>query len=541
MIMEQAQQNEHKHKGIESSLTSGIHNSYWIDVLPALQYVPLESHLQTDVVIIGGGMAGVSIAYRLIRLGKRVVLVEDGDIGSGESGRTTAHLASALDDRYYELERIFGKEGARYAAESHQAAIDFIEQTVQQEGIDCEFERVPGYLFLHPSDKEESLEKEFHAAREAGLDVVLTDRVPGLPAKAPGLSFANQAQFHPLKYLRGLCTAITEGGGRIFTSTKAVKIDHTGIETDKGFRVDADHVVVATNTPVNDKYAIHLKQFAYRTYVIGGLIEKGRLQPALWWDTGDFRANSSIPPYHYCRLQSYNETQDLLICGGEDHATGLAFAQQITDSERYGQLECWAREKFGITDVIYRWSGQVMEPMDSLAYIGRNPGDEDNVFIVTGDSGNGMTHATIAALLIPDLIAGNVNKWKKIYDPQRVKFFRSGKTWLKEFVGGLLRYMKEYPYDADVVEISSIRQGEGKIVELGNNKYGVYRDEDDDLHIVSAVCTHLQCIVQWNNDEKSWDCPCHGSRYTYKGKVVNGPANSDLFYYREKASQGQLR
>jgi glycine/D-amino acid oxidase-like deaminating enzyme/nitrite reductase/ring-hydroxylating ferredoxin subunit len=536
--MEQAQQNEQK--GIQSSLTSGVHNSYWVDTLPALQYVPLREHLKTDVVIIGGGMAGVSIAYRLIQLGKQVVLVEDGNVGSGESGRTTAHLASALDDRYYELERIFGKEGARYAAESHQAAIDFIEQTVQQEHIDCDFERLPGYLFLHPSDKQESLVKEYHAAREAGLDVALIDNIPGLNVHGPGLVFARQGQFHPLKYLHGLCNAILNAGGRLFTTTKAVEIDHTGIVTDQGFRVDAEHVVVATNTPVNDKYAIHFKQFAYRTYVIGGLVNKDSKPRALWWDTGDLRANSSIPPYHYCRLQPYNETHDLLICGGEDHATGLAFSQQIADEERYRQLECWAREKFNITDVVYRWSGQVMEPMDSLAYIGRNPGDEDNVFIVTGDSGNGMTHATIAALLIPDLIVGNVNKWKKIYDPQRIKFFRSGKTWLKEFVGGLLRYMKEYPYDADVVEISSIKQGEGKIVELGNNKYGVYRDEEDDLHIVSAVCTHLHCIVQWNSDEKSWDCPCHGSRFSYKGKVINGPANKDLFYHREKASLGQL-
>lgn len=424
--MEQAQQNEQK--GIQSSLISGVHNSNWMDALPALQYEPLKEHLKTDVVIVGGGMAGVSIAYRLTQLGKRVVLVEDGSIGSGESGRTTAHLASALDDRYYELERIFGKDGARNAAESHQAAIDFIEQTVLLENIDCDFERLPGYLFLHPSDNEESLVKEYHAAREAGLDVDLIDDIPGLTAKGPGLVFARQGQFHPIKYLQGLCEIILSDGGRLFTSTKAVKIDHTGIVTDQGFRVDADHVVVATNMPVNDKYATHFKQFAYRSYVTGGLIKKDSKPHALWWDTGDHYVNSSIPPYHYCRIQPYNETHDLLICGGEDHATDLAFSRQIADEERYRQLECWAREHFGIAEVIYRWCGQVMEPIDSLAYIGRVPG-EDNVFIVTGDSGNGMTHATIAALLIPDLIMGNVNKWQKIYDPQRKKFFRSGKPY----------------------------------------------------------------------------------------------------------------
>jgi len=531
--MEQAQQNEHK--GIESSITSGIHSSYWLDSLQTLQYAPLQEDLETDVVIIGGGMAGISIAYRLTMLGKKVVLVEDGAIGSGESGRTTAHLVAALDDRYYHLEKVFGKEGIRHIADSHRTAIDTIEQIIQTEGIVCDFERVTGYLFLHPSDKADSLEKEYEATREAGLDVTLLDAVPGLPQVGPGLAFANQAQFHPLKYLHGLCNAITANGGKIFTSTKAESIDHTGIVTDQGMRVHAGFVVVATNSPVNDKYAIHLKQFAYRTYVIGGLVAKDSIPHALWWDTGDYHTNASIPPYHYVRIQPYDEKHDLLICGGEDHATGLAFAEPITDEERYRHLESWVRGKFNIEEIIYRWSGQVMEPMDSLAYIGRNPGDKDNVFIVTGDSGNGLTHATIAALLIPDLILGQVNPWKKIYDPQRFKYFRSGKTWIKEFAGGLFRYMKEYPYDADVVELSSIQQDEGKIVELGKNKYGIYRDEEDDLHIVSAACTHLSCIIQWNADEKSWDCPCHGSRFTYKGKVINGPANQDLFYYREKA------
>lgn len=535
--MEQAQQNEHK--GIDSSLTSGIHSSYWLDTLPALQYEPLQENLETDVVIIGGGMAGISIAYQLTLEGKKVVVVEDGAIGSGESGRTSAHLVTALDDRYYNLEKIFGEDGIRQAANSHRTAIDTIAQIIATEGIDCEFERLTGYLFLHASDKPDSLAKEYNAARQAGLEVALLDDTPYLPQAGPCLAFANQAQFHPLKYLQGLTRAVTNRGGKIFTATKAIGIDHTGVVTDQDRRIKAAFVVVATNTPVNDTYTIHLKQFAYRTYVVGALVAKGSVPHALWWDTGDFRTNASIPPYHYVRIQPYDETHDLLICGGEDHATGVAFAPPATDEAQYRRLEQWAREHFDIEEVIYRWSGQVMEPMDSLAYIGRNPGDKDNVFIVTGDSGTGLTHATIASILIPDLIAGRINPWKKIYDPQRFKYFRAGKTWLKEFTGGLLRYMKEYPYDADVVELSAIQQGQGKVVELGKNKYGVYRDEEDDLHIVSATCTHLHCIVQWNSDEKSWDCPCHGSRFTYKGKVINGPANQDLFYYSEKAPAAQ--
>lgn len=514
--------------------TSGRHISSWLATTDPIVFTPLRENLETDVVVIGGGIAGVSVAYCIMQSGRKVVLVDDGDIGSGETGRTTAHLVCALDDRYYELQRVFGEEHTKQIAESHKAAIDFIERTITYENIDCDFERLDGYLFLHPTDEEGSLDKELKAAQKAGVEVVDMPVMPGIKDASRSLKFYNQAQFHPLKYLAGLCKALHERGGKIYTGTKAEKIDHTGIVTSDGFQVKAGYVVVATNTPVNNKYVMHLKQYPYRTYVIGARVKKGSVPKALWWDTGDFSKNAEIPPYHYVRTQKLDDEYDLLICGGEDHMVGHTDENKVSEEDRYGLLEYWLRQRFEIEDIVYQWSGQVMEPMDSIGYIGRNPKDKDNVFIVTGDSGNGMTHGTIAGLLITDLISGRENPWEKIYDPSRFKLFTAGKTYFKELIGGMLEYLKQKP-DAESEALLSIRPGQGKIVEIDGKKFGVYRDNDNLFHMVGAECTHMKCIVKWNNDEQSWDCPCHGSRFTKEGKVLNGPANNDLAYYTDQA------
>jgi glycine/D-amino acid oxidase-like deaminating enzyme/nitrite reductase/ring-hydroxylating ferredoxin subunit len=514
-------------------MTSGAHQTYWLESVQPLATQKLNKGIKTEVVIIGGGISGLSVAYNLVKAGKKVVVVEDGNIGSGETGRTTAHLVNALDDRYYELERMYGKDQTALIASSHTQAIEFIEDVIASENIDCDFKRVDGYLFLHPSDQADSLDKELKACTTAGLNVEIADEVPGLKDSiGPCLRFANQAKFHPMKYLEGLNEAIQRAGGIILTGTHAEIIDYTGIISREGFEVKADHVVVATNTPVNNKFIPHLQQYAYRTYVVGAKVRKGSLPDVLWWDTGDQEANSEIPPYHYVRLQPLDEEYDLLISGGEDHATGLADADKTSEGEQYALLESWTRKHFDIEEVIYQWSGQVMEPMDSLASIGRNPMDHKNVYVITGDSGNGMTHGTIAGMLIKDLILGNKNEWEDLYDPSRFKLFTAGKTFFKEVSQGLINYMKTKPHPQEN-EIDSISYEEGKIVKMNGKPYGVYRDDTNQLHIVAAECTHLQCIIKWNGDEKSWDCPCHGSRFTYEGKVINGPANRNLMYYKE--------
>ena len=334
-----------------------------------------------------------------------------------------------------------------------------------------------------------------------------------------------------MKYLMGLCKAIEKKGGRIFMNTHASEIDHTGIISEKGFKVNARHIVVATNAPVNDKYAMMLKQWAYRSYVIGSLIKKGRLLKALWWDTGDQNADSGTP-YHYVRLSAYNDDYDLLVCGGEDHISGQDSG--LSGEERYTLLERWTREYFPIEDVIYKWSGEVLVPMDSIAYIGRNRFDKDNVYIITGDAGIGMTYCTIGGMLITDLINGVKNKWEDIYKPSRF-ILKTSEPFFKMLKSDLFEVLKKWFY-VNTVELSEVKTGEGKIVNLEGKKCGAYRDDSGKLFLVSAECTHLKCMVTWNSDEKSWDCPCHGSRFTCTGKVINGPANTDLPAFSEHTS-----
>lgn len=525
----------HVHPGVEK-LTAGSHSSVWIDSTEPLAFRKLEDSTETDVVIVGGGIAGITIAYCLVRSGKKVIVLDDGFVGSGETGRTTAHLVTALDNRYYQLEGTLGKEKAKLAAESHREAIDFIERAVRRHNIDCDFKRVDGYLFFHPTDDVESFNKEFNAASRAGLDVERLEMVPGLKEYyGPCLHFYNQAQMHPLKYVKALCEVIQNNGGTIYTNVHVKDVDADGIVTDNDLRIYARHIVVATNTPVNNRFAIHLKQTPYRTYVIGAKIKKGSMPESLWWDSGDFSVNKEVPPYHYVRTQPLDATHDLLIIGGEDHRVGDTSVEHIPEEKRYAKLEEWARHYFTFDEVIYKWSGQVMEPDDGMAYIGKNPWDNSNIYIVTGDSGNGMTHAAIAGVLIDDLINGRKNKFEALYHPSRMKLSKTSKNLFGEIAGSLKKYFsgKDKSKESDYEKIDALNINEGIVAKLDGKEFGVFCDEDNRLHFVEAACTHLKCTVKFNNDEKSWDCPCHGSRFTYEGKVINGPANKDLPYHSE--------
>jgi glycine/D-amino acid oxidase-like deaminating enzyme/nitrite reductase/ring-hydroxylating ferredoxin subunit len=495
--------------------------SVWMEPIDERERTPLKEDLHADVCVIGAGIAGLTTAYLLSREGRFVVVLDDGPIGSGMTERTTAHLTNAYDDRFYEMERLHGEEKARLIAASHTAAIDRIEEIVTEEKIDCEFERLDGYLFVPPGDSTDALEDEMKAAHRAGLvDVEMVERAP-IDSFDTGssLRFPRQGQFHPLKYLTGLSRAIERGGGRIFTRTRATTIEGGSparVETDSGRVVTCGSIVVATNTPVNDVVTIHTKQAPYTTYVVAARVPKDSITRALYWDTLD--------PYHYVRLQSKDDDYDLLIVGGEDHKTAQAEDQQ----ERWDRLEEWARIRFpAMGEVEFRWLGQVMETVDGVAFIGRNPGDEENVYIVTGDSGQGMTHGTIAGILITDLIAGRDCSWEKLYDPSRVTI-KSAKEFMKENINVAGQYVEGYLTGGDVDSRDEIPPDEGAVIRSGLSKIAVYRDKSGAFHERSAVCTHLGCIVAWNTLDKTWDCPCHGSRFDSKGRVINGPANSDL-------------
>ena len=510
--------------------TSGTTQTSWFATIPSLpSFAPLTGSTTTDVVVVGAGIAGLTTAYLLGRAGKKVVVIEDGEIGSGETGRTTAHLSNALDDRYTTLEQLFGKEGARLAAESHGAAINQIEEIVKREKIDCDFERLNGYLFLPKDGKVKELDEELEATHRAGLANV--QRLPdaGVQGFTTGecLVFPNQGQFHILKYLAGLANAITRQGGRIFTHTHASKVkggSSASITTTEGHEVEADAVVIATNTPFNDRVVMHTKQHPYRTYVVGARVPKGSVTTALYWDTAD--------PYHYIRLQKVEAgprggqvDYDLLIVGGEDHKTG----QEPEPEDHLQCLEDWTRGNFPtVKSIDYRWSGQVMEPVDGLGYAGRNPLDDENVYIITGDSGHGMTHGTLGPMIITDLIMGRENPWAKLYDPGRVTVkLESIKEYVKENINVAAEYT-DLLTGGEVKSADEIAPGSGAVMGRGPLKVAVYRDPKGQVHECSAVCPHLHCIVHWNSLENSWDCPCHGSRFTAYGKLLSGPANEDL-------------
>jgi glycine/D-amino acid oxidase-like deaminating enzyme/nitrite reductase/ring-hydroxylating ferredoxin subunit len=494
-------------------------NSPWFDHRRHEFGGPLRKHTRADVCVIGAGIAGLSTAYLLAIEGRSVVLIDDGQPGRGQTGLTTAHLSNAIDDRYTEIQRLHGPAGAALACESHRAAIDSIERACNREHIDCDFRRVDGFLFLGPDHDMEFLRAEYEAARAAGADVEMLDTAPVEGFRSgPCIRFRRQAQFHPIKYMYGLALAFERAGGQLFANTRAVRISGgqgATVATEGGCEIAAGSIVVATNVPFNDRVAIHTKQAPYHTYVIAVRVEPGAITPALYWDTDD--------PYHYVRLHEEATGGELLIVGGEDHKAG----QAADADDRYARLVRWTSERFPAAgEVEYRWSGQVMETQDGLAFIGRNPMDAENVFVATGDSGMGLTHGTIAGILLTDLIQSRQNAWTDLYDPSRVKVGAAG-----DFIRENLNVAAQYASWLTGGEVSSeeeIPREHGAIMRDGLSKIAVYRDAEGHLHRRSAVCPHLGCLVAWNPAAATWDCPCHGSRFDAYGKVENGPALSDL-------------
>jgi len=500
-----------------SNVEAAKSESVWAATAKMPRERKLAENVEADVCIVGAGIAGLTTAYTLMQAGKSVVVLEDGALASGMTQVTTAHLSDAIDDRFIEIERWHGERGAFLAAESHTSAINRIESIANELHADCDFARLDGYLFLAPGDEKELLDRELAAARRAGLMAEMVQQAPLSYNTGPAIRFPKQARFHPLKYLAAMADAITQKDGRIYTNSHADHIEGgDNAKVDVGSHtVRADAVVVATNTPINDMVAIHTKQAPYMTYVIGARIPKGSVTDALYWDT--------LHAYHYVRLQALDDDHDLLIVGGEDHKSG----QADDTTQRHARLESWARARFPmIEDVEFTWGGQCMETIDGLAYIGRNPLDKENVFIVTGDSGMGMTHGTIAGILLSDLILDRPNPWAQLYDPSR-KTMRAAGQFVKENINVAGQYL-DWLTPGEVESIREIEPGCGAILRRGLSKVAVYRDDKGNHHELSAVCPHLGCIVHWNAAETSWDCPCHGSRFDKLGRVTNGPANVDL-------------
>jgi glycine/D-amino acid oxidase-like deaminating enzyme/nitrite reductase/ring-hydroxylating ferredoxin subunit len=505
--------------------------SLWMNE-PVVAAPPLPEDADTEVVVVGSGIAGLSIAHELARLGRSVIVIDRGVIGRGMTARTTAHLASELDDTYHALIDARGEDEARRYHESQVAAINRIEAICSEEGTACDFRRLDGYLIPSEDGGTDLLEREFQACRTLGVPVEWAERAP-MPGLDSGrcLRFPNQGRMHPTRYLAGLARAIARNGGRFFAET--AYLDHREedggviLETEAGPRIRARAAVFATNAPVNTKVALHTKQTPMRTYAIAGRVPRGAVPDVLLWDT--------LEAYHYVRIQEQSETEDWLIVGGEDHRSGEANDMD----RRIGALAEWTRRRYpGFGTVEHSWSGQVLETVDFMPFSGRAPGCE-NVCLHTGDSGQGITNGVAGALTIVPLILGEDSRFAEVFEPARKP---ASLVALREFADGIVGAVKnlaehvvpgtaapdDSPEPGEVASADELAPGAGGILREGTAKIAVYRGHDGALIRRSAVCTHVGCVVHWNPFEQCWDCPCHGSQFAPDGAVLNGPALTPL-------------
>ena len=497
--------------------------SLWLATSLGTNFPTLRANLTVDVAIVGAGITGLTAATLLKKAGLSVAVIEAEGVAEGVSGLTTAHLTEALDRSCRQLIKDMGEDNARLAAESARVALARVGAFVDEAGLDCDFARLPGFRYTEDPEEMPELEAELEAAAVLGSEVTLTRDVP-LPFKVAGaLRFDGQAQFHPRGYLLPLALAIPGNGSRVFEHTRVTEVEDgkpCRVVTSQG-TVTARHVILATHAPFNN-VLLQTKVASYRSYVLALRLMAGEEPPVgLFWDTED--------PYHYIRSHA-SDGGPLLIVGGEDHKTG----KDDDTTERFETLLAFAAARFKVASVQYRWSAQVIEPVDGLPFIGRDPGSE-HVYVATGYSGTGMTFGTLAAMINTDLILDRKNPYQDLYDPGRFKAQASIVDYVKENVDFPVHLVTDRLKGAEATSLAEVAKGEGKIVELAGEKTAVYRDDRGLLHAVSPVCTHMGCLVGFNNAEKTWDCPCHGSRFDKDGKVLNGPAVTPLASRRDEA------
>lgn len=482
-------------------------------------YPRLEHDLDVDVVVVGGGVTGITTAYLLRNEGLRVALIERNRVASGDTGHTTAHLTYVTDYRLHELAAKFGKDGARAFWTAGADAIEEIANIIKQTGADCEFTRVPGYLhesIWTPDAKERGrLQQDAQLAREFGFDATFVDAPT---VHRPAVRFANQAKFHPRKYLRALLRTIHGGGSYVFEETSFEGVDDEPLAVHaNGKRIDCKYLIIATHNPLVGRSSavgaalFQTKLSLYTSYVLGARLPLGTTEEALFWDTSD--------PYDYLRIET-REDHQYAIFGGEDVKTG----QEEDANVVFMKLKARLRQLLPKATIEHRWLGQVIETADGLPFIGEHAPRE---FIATGFSGNGFTLGTASAMIARDRLLGRANKSADLFRVDRSAFH-----------GGAWRYLAEnvdYPLHliGDRLKrpkgtLKTLEDGEGRVITLNGQRVAAFRNEQGELSLCSPVCTHLKCLVNWNNADKTWDCPCHGSRFSAEGAVLSGPAEAPL-------------
>jgi glycine/D-amino acid oxidase-like deaminating enzyme/nitrite reductase/ring-hydroxylating ferredoxin subunit len=481
----------------------------------------IDRDIEVDVVVVGAGITGLTAAYLLLSAGKSVAVLERGRCGAIDTGHTTAHLTMVTDMRLSELDRKFGRSHAQAVWDAGLAAIDQIETIVDTDSIACSFERVDGYLHAPDGDSDAERVREFRdeaaLATELEFDATFVEDVPF--AGGAGIRLGDQARFHPRKYLAGLMAAVRAKGGLIFENSVAEQFLESPIRvrTD-GRRVRCADIVIATHNPLAgiagsmSAALFQTKLALYTSYVIAGRVARGSVPDALFWDTAD--------PYKYLRLDPQVD-HELVIFGGEDHKTG----QQSDTNACYVRLEQALLKKLPDISLTHRWSGQVIETPDGLPYIGKMT---DHQYAATGFAGNGMTFGTLAAMMIADAIQGRQNPWTDLFDPGRTAIRRGLWDYLKENADYPYYMMRGRLAGGEMRSLRSLKPGHGSVIEKDGTRLAAYRRPDGSLSLCSAICTHMGCMVGWNEAERTWDCPCHGSRFTPEGDVISGPAETPL-------------
>ncbi len=493
--------------------------SLWIDTTPRTNHPALREDMDADVAIVGGGITGITAAYLLSKAGQSVVLVDKGRIVMSETGHTTAHIIDATDADYRDLIQVHGEEGARANTEAIRSSIDLIRSIVDELAIDCGFKPVDGYLYTEEEEHIEYLQRQQEFLRQTGIETEWVDEVPLPFSTFGGLRYRNQYVFHVRQYLLAVAGAATKSGARIFENSLVNDVQNSEkdgrcLVKSENASIRASHVLLATHVPINDRGTLWAKMHVTRTYVVAAPIEPGQVTDALFWDT-EF-------PYHYTRLLDTDKGL-FLIVGGEDRDVG----KEGNDEERYQALEEYCRSRFGVTTFSHRWSGQINEPADMLPFIGESSHGK-NVWMSTGYSGTGMTYGTLSAMLLSDFALGRENRYAALYAPTRTKIgsiLENVATKAIEFPKRMIEKITHR--DVEATSVDDVEEGQGKIVSADGTKYAAARI-DGELHLLDPSCTHMGCTVAWNAAEKSWDCPCHGSRFDTRGEVLNGPATTAL-------------
>ena len=496
------------------------HTSWWVESTGTTSYPPLADGTTTDVAVLGGGIAGLTTAYLLAREGRAVTLVEAGRVASSVSGYTTAKVSVQHNLVYADLAGRHGEQAARGYAESQTRALSWMADTVRSEGIDCEWETAASLVYTEVESDLQSVEAEIEAARRVGLpmELVTTSDLPW-PIVA-GARLDGQAQFHPRRYLLALAERFVAAGGRIVEGTRALDVDAgepCTVHTDHG-DLTCNEVVVATHYPFLDRGLLFARLAPYRDVVVAAAVPADRDPGVIAISTGSERGGT-----HSVRSAPYGAGRRLLIVTGGQYKTG---STEATESS-YRELEEWTRARFGVDAIEHRWSTQDTSSVDRLPYIGQLPNGGDHVWVATGFSAWGMTNGTLSGLVLTDLLQGRSNPYAELYKPGRLTVQASASKLVKENVD-VAKHLVKGMFRNDVSSPDELAVGEACVYRDLDGRHAAYRDEAGTLHVVSARCTHLGCTVAWNGAERTWDCPCHGSRFDHTGAVLEGPAVEPL-------------